>query len=104
MNDQRVGTHYINFNQVKDKKMSGPRWINFYGPPLFFENKEYADLMTLHGDKGSTYRGRLLQMIETCDSDNPKTKTRDLKYDIQTNPSPNVRVKSYLLKLALYEA
>jgi hypothetical protein len=59
--------------------------------------------MTLNGDKGSHYRGRLLVSINTSDSDNPKTKIRDLKFDVTTNPSPNVKVKSYLLKIALYE-
>jgi len=105
LNDERVGTHYINFNEVRGKQ-SALRWINLYGPPLLPGDvkNEYADLMTLQGDKGSTYRGRLLYSLSTEDSENPKTKTRELKYDVRANrPSPNVKVKSYMLKVALYQ-
>ena len=56
--DERVGTHYLNFKQIMNKT-DGPRWANLYGPPIQAEG-EYADLMTLYGDKGSTYRGRFL--------------------------------------------
>jgi hypothetical protein len=45
-----------------------------------------------------------LYSLSTEDSENPKTKTRELKYDIRANkPSPNVKVKSYMLKVALYQ-
>lgn len=103
--DERVGTNYINFNEVRDKNMP-LRWMNFYGPPIINDggDNEYADLMTLHGDKGSTYRGRLLYKVSTKDDENPRTFTKELKFDLAMNPSPAVPVKSYLLKVALYEA
>lgn len=33
VNDERVGTHYLNFKQVMNSS-DGPRWANLYGPPL----------------------------------------------------------------------
>ena len=36
--------------------------------------------MTKFGDKGSTYRGRLLYGVTTHDEDNPKSGTKDLKF------------------------
>jgi hypothetical protein len=105
LSDERVGTFCLNFNDIKNQSF-GPRWINFYGPPVLPADdlkKEYADLMTLQGEKGSTYRGRMLYSIETQNSENPRTIRKDLKFDVRSNPSPNVRVKSYILKLALYE-
>jgi C2 domain/FerI (NUC094) domain len=103
--DERVGTHYFRFKEIMKKGLIGPRWINFYGPPLFLGDdgdETYADLMSLYGDKGSTYRGRLLCSVETLDSDNPMTKTVDIpvKDGVLTNTIP---VKAYSLKIALYE-
>jgi hypothetical protein len=59
--DERVGTIYLNFKNIMNKS-DGPRWANFYGPPLAVES-DYADLMTKFGDKGSHYRGRALYSI-----------------------------------------
>jgi hypothetical protein len=59
--------------------------------------------MTLQGEKGSTYRGRLLYSIETMDAENPKTLTNDIKVDILSSSGPNIPVKSYRLVVALYE-
>ncbi len=62
--DQRIGTHYFKFSEIKDKV--GPvRWINFYGPHTLNSENDYSALMTLEGEKGSTYRGRLLCSIES---------------------------------------
>jgi hypothetical protein len=43
MKDERVGTYYLNFKEIKDKSI-GPKWINFYGPPLLPDeaSNEYA--------------------------------------------------------------
>lgn len=35
--DERVGTIYLNFKQIMNKS-DGPRWANFYGPPLAVES------------------------------------------------------------------
>jgi hypothetical protein len=103
MNDQRVGTHYLNFKQIMNKT-TGPRWANLYGPPLILDSdNEYTDLMTKFGDKGSTYRGRFFYSVTTCDDENPKSGTKDLKFSFPANPSPNVKEKAYMLKVALYE-
>jgi len=34
--DERVGTFYISFKEWCNKA-SGPRWGNFYGPPIAIE-------------------------------------------------------------------
>lgn len=104
LKDARVGTHYLKFKDIQNKN-SGARWMNLYGPPLLsdFGDADYADLMTLQGaEKGSTYRGRLLYTVETKDSDNPLTGTREL-HSVHNVTDETVRVKLYLLKVALYE-
>ena len=83
-------------------KSDGPRWANLYGPPLHAEDA-YADLMTKFGDKGSHYRGRFLYGVTTHDEENPKSCTNDIKFSFPSHPSPNVKEKAYLLKVALYE-
>jgi hypothetical protein len=61
--DQIVGIFHINFDDIYNKTM-GPQWVNLYGPPLIVEeDNEYSDLMICQGDKGSTYRGRLLYSV-----------------------------------------
>lgn len=59
--------------------------------------------MTKFGDKGSTYRGRILYGVTTMDHENPKTAVTDLKFSFPSNPSPNPKEKAYCLKMALYE-
>ena len=59
--------------------------------------------MTKFGDKGSTYRGRFLYQVTTHDQEKPKSGTKDLKFTFPSHPSPNVKEKAYLLKVALYE-
>ncbi len=68
--------------------------MNIYGPSLTAEG-EQADLMTKFGDKGSFYRGRLLYSVASMNDDNPKSGTKDLKFSFPSNPSPNVRERSY---------
>lgn len=63
--NERVGTHYINFKEVHNHSTE-PRWANLYGPPIHAEG-DYADLMTKYGEKGSRYRGRFLYSITTHD-------------------------------------
>lgn len=99
--DKRVGTFYLNFKQIMNKTI-GPRWANLYGPQLTAEG-EVADMMTQYGDKGSTYRGRILYSVTTHDQENPKSGTKDLKFSFPANPSPSVVEKGYRLKIALYE-
>ena len=101
VNDERVGTHYLLFKDVMNKNF-GPVWANLYGPPLTAEG-EHADLMTKFGDKGSTYRGRMLFSISSQDHENPKTGTADLKFTFPSNPQPSLPKKGYLFKMALYE-
>jgi hypothetical protein len=67
------------------------------------EENAYSDLMTLEGDKGSTYRGRLLCSISSTDKANPKSLTNDIPVDILSNTGPNLRVKTYRLVLAIYD-
>jgi len=101
--DKRVGTHYLNFKQIMNKSVP-PRYVNLYGPPLVMnEESDYADLMTKFGEKGSTYRGRFLYSVTTADDENPKSGTKDLTFKFPSHPSPSVREKAYLLKVALYE-
>ncbi len=59
--------------------------------------------MTKFGDKGSTYRGRLLYSINSHDEEAPKAFTKDLKFSFPSHPSPSVVEKAYRLKIALYE-
>ena len=59
--------------------------------------------MTKFGDKGSTYRGRILYSVSTQNHENPKSGTTDLKFSFPANPSPNPVEKAYFLKIALYE-
>jgi hypothetical protein len=59
--------------------------------------------MTKFGEKGSTYRGRFLYTVISADDENPKSGTKDLKFKFPSNPSPSVKEKAYLLKVALYE-
>lgn len=80
----------------------GPKWANLYGPQLLADG-DYADLMTKYGDKGSTYRGRYLYSISSYNEENPKSGIKDLKFSFPSHPSPNVKEKGYLLKIALYE-
>ena len=101
LSDQRVGTWYINFKQIQNKSW-GPRWVNLYGPQLTAEG-DVADMMTKFGDKGSTYRGRVLYSVTTHDEENPKCYTKDLKFSFPSNPSPSVSERAYRLKIALYE-
>jgi hypothetical protein len=60
-------------------------------------------MMTKFGDKGTTYRGRLLYSVTTHDDENPKSGTKDLKFSFPSNPSPSIPEKTYRLKMALYE-
>jgi len=59
--------------------------------------------MTKYGEKGSTYRGRLLYSIETHDDENPKSATTDLTFTFPRNPEPSTPEKTYIIKCALYE-
>lgn len=59
--------------------------------------------MTKFGDKGSTYRGRVLYSVMSMDDENPKVGVKDLKFSFPAHPSPNPREKTYCLKIALYE-
>lgn len=93
VNDERVGTVYLNFKQIQDKNLP-PKWVNFYGPSLTAEG-EQADLMTKFGDKGAFYRGRMLYSVMSLNDDNPKSGTKDLKFSFPSNPSPNVRERSF---------
>ena len=99
--DERVGTAYYNFKSIMNKN-SGARWTNLYGPPIHATG-EYADLMTKFGDKGSTYRGRILYNISSHDEEKPRSGTKDLKFSFPQNPVPYPKEKAYLLKVALYE-
>ncbi len=76
--DERVGTFYINFKQIKDKIINH-KWVCLYGPPLGIEG-EQADVMTKFPDKGSTYRGRVLYGIETHDEEKAKCEVKDLEF------------------------
>ena len=85
-------------------KTTGPRWANLYGPPLILnEETEASDAMTKFGEKGSTYRGRLFYSVTTMDDEKPRCVTKDLKFSFPSNPTPNIKEKAYLLKVALYE-
>jgi len=99
--DERVGTWYINFKEVCNKTILC-RWANLYGPPLGIEG-EYADIMTKFGDKGSTYRGRVLYGVTTHDEEKAKSEVTDLVYSFPSNPAPNPQEKQYMIKVALYE-
>jgi hypothetical protein len=100
-NDERVGTHYINFKQAMNKS-DAPRWANLYGPQLFVEG-DNAAAMTKYSDKGACYRGRILYAITTHDADKPISGMKEIKFNFPSNPPPNPKENKYLIKIALYE-
>ena len=66
--DDLVGTYFIDLKDKdsNDQEVSNfkPRYLNFYGPPLVPKNTEQSQLMSMKGEYGTTYRGRLLCSFE----------------------------------------
>ena len=76
VNDERAGTFYVMFKEISKNPLP-PTWVNLYGPPRALEN-DYADLMSLYGEKGSHYVGRVLYEISSHNEELPKTEVIDL--------------------------